>query len=102
MNNHLLKREVYKFQDRYYKKKYINAIKNDNINEAMILFKKRKNILFFIIENFEEMNELNCLNDNEYLQTYNSSMSFYNSIQKTHNTLLRLGCNSFNYHYEIN
>jgi L-rhamnose mutarotase len=102
MNNHLLKREVYKFQDRYYKKKYINAIKNDNINEAKILFERRKNVLFFIIEILEEMSELNYFNENEYLQTYNSGMSYYNSIQKTHNTLLRLGCKKFNYHYEIN
>jgi len=48
--------------------------------------------LYHIVEYF---------NNNEYLQTYNSGMSLYNSIQKTHNTLLRLGCNSFNYHYEI-
>lgn len=102
MNNHLLKREVYKIQDRYYKKKYINAVKNDNINEAKILFERRKNVLFFIIENLEEMNELNYFNNNEYLQTYNNGMSLYNSIQKTHNILLELGCNSFNYHYEIN
>jgi L-rhamnose mutarotase len=102
MNNHLLKREVYKIQDRYYKKKYINAIKNDNINEAKILFERRKNVLFFIIEILEEMSELNYFNENEYLRTYNSGMSYYNSIQKTHNTLLRLGCKKFNYHYEIN
>jgi len=102
MDNHLLKREVYKIQDRYYKKKYINAVKNNNINEAKILFERRKNVLFFIIENVEEMNELNYFNENEYLQIYNSSMSFYNSIQKIHNTLLEMGCNSFNYRYEIN
>jgi len=102
MNNHLLKREVYKIQNRYYKNKYINAIKNDNINEAKILFDRRKNLLFFVIENLEEMFELNYFNENEYLQTYNSVMSFYNSIQKIHNTLLEMGCNSFNYRYEIN
>jgi L-rhamnose mutarotase len=102
MNNLLLKKEVYKTQDRYYKKKYINAIKNDNINEAKIFFERRKNVLFFIIENLEDMNELNYFNNNDYLHTYNAGMSYYKSIQKTHNNLLRLGCKKFNYHYEIN
>lgn len=102
MNNHLLKKEVYKLQDRYYKNKYINAIKNDNINEAKILFDRRKNLLFFVIENLEEMFELNYFNENQYLQTYNSGLRFYNSIQKTHNILLEYGCNLFNSYYEIN
>lgn len=99
MDNCLLKKEVYKIQDIYYKKKYINAIKNDNINEAKKLFERRKNVLFILIDNTEEMLLLKYINENEYIQILNSYMTFYDLMRKNYATLLYYGCGFFNRMY---